>query len=83
MQVQGKSSAEKRIFDTALTYLITPCPNGGIINDKGDVSAGLVANLQGAQELCVMKQDILHGASYMLEEHGILMTWASQVGLVC
>ena len=55
MQVQGKSSAEKRVFDTALTYLITPCPNGGIINDKGDVSAGLVANLQGAQELCVVK----------------------------
>lgn len=58
---------------------MTPCPDGGIMNDKRDALAALIADLQGAQDLCLMKQDILRGASYMLEEKGILMTWVSQL----
>lgn len=36
-------------------YVIIACPDSGIVNDKGNAFAGLLANMPGLCKLCLMK----------------------------
>ena len=58
MLVHKNSIAEKSNFVVSLNYLIIPCPDIGIVDDKADVLAGITASMP---KLCLVKQNILHG----------------------
>lgn len=61
MPVHKDSVAEKSIFIVILNYLIIPCPDTRIVNDKADALTGMIASIQKLEELCLVKRNILQG----------------------
>lgn len=52
------SIAENSIFTVSLNYLIVPRPDFAVMNDQADILAGMIANMQNFQTLCVVKQSL-------------------------